>query len=170
MQSVATVLPLSQHRSKSPDGGITYVFNRSVEPHLSSQKHIGAEVNQSRLDWVCGVPSLPLQRGLQEVPEWTRSLRGKRVFMNGIKENSGGMPGPVSRERIAEYWGKEFGNFGNKAFKRLCSFNEIKCSQGKSKTYAVKTKFIKSCTPAIVEYYLILLGGAGWTCMRSTSV
>ena len=163
MQSVATVLQDSQQRKQGPDGGLIYEFNREADGHLSSKKHHHAELNQSRLDWVCGVPSLPLQVGAHQVPEWTRSLRGRRIFMNGIREAPNGMPSPICRTRIAEYWGDQFENFGKKAWKRLSAMDEIKCSQGNRKTYPVKTKFIASCTPAIVEYYLILLGGAGWT-------
>ena len=154
MKGVANVFRDSQQRTTSPDGGYELVFNRAADAHLGSKRHQHAELNQARLDWVIGIPSLPPPRDARPVPEWTRSLRGRRTFQNGLNEHGNGMPGAICKDRIADYWGASFENFALKAWKRISSVDEIKCSQGNSKQYAVKTKFIASCTPAIVEYYL----------------
>ena len=85
--------------------------------HTESHRHKKNEVTQIMLDFLLGPPMhdarLPRAHQLH-----TLSLRGdERIPIVSNREK--GMPGPISRRRVREYWGSHASLFGLKV-KRLC--------------------------------------------------
>ena len=136
-------------------------FVRPNHGHLASKEHLQAELLQCRLDWCIGCPKLPDDVLAQDQLWWKSSLRGKRKFPPNMPEPGKEMPGAVSKENVALYWGDSFVSFGDKFYMRIMKENTLILSQGNSKPFALPTKFISHCIPAIAEYYRSVKKGGG---------
>ena len=145
----------SPHQRTVQECGVTKtVYQRTTyNDHLNSKQHRGAETREARMDWFLGAP-LPQSgthrgQGMGKV-----SLRGHRYFPPNDKDRHGGMPNPLSKKRVKEFWGSEIELFHLKVKYRLLLQHSITVMTDKKKGNSLKLPviWIESCTTAVAEY------------------
>ena len=65
------------------------------------------------------------------------------------------MPGPLSKEHVAVYWGSEMDKFGERVHERINKRGYFVANYGKQ-NFSLPSRVIKKCHPAMVEHSAFL--------------
>ena len=126
--------------------------------HQASKDHHQAALLQLRFDWLLGPPlgsndcKVTKADGTETWDPSRLSLRGQEKWPPG-EESTPGMVLPLSKNNIRKFWGANMEIFGLKVMARLREIPDgmVTLNHGK-KNFKIPVRFIKECTPCVVEY------------------